>query len=612
MSASALCHRRKQRLQLPARGPCRSAGRQPPRAGRNSFGAGISDVSLLALALRYVRPWLTLSCMLLTISAPAEIYRVVIWNLREAGIPYLVGGTYALEHHAGLVRDTKDLDLFVRRADWSRIAETLAPHGIRCELVFTHWLGKAFDNGHFVDLIFAGGNGLVEVDDDWLAHGVPSVVLEVPVHLAPPEEMIWSKAFVMERERYDGADVAHILRKSGPTLDWVRLLRRFRSHAPVLLVATVAVPVRLSRPSPRRARLGDGRTVAPVAGRGVFAVAVCAEARSSRASNTWSRSSQWGYHDAREMPYRADDAAADSGVDGRDSRRQVTGNRAGRASFRAMATRSAPVRSQDLPGARDPRLVLTLHGQKQPAVTQAFAKWFYLALRDTKAAQRGQKAFAGRDQRRQNRSTGHERPVLGHGDRTEPGERRQDSAERRRVIGVRHVGLRGDDSRRRNACRPSEYITEMSVWRNFAARSASAPKCSAFVDGYRPNAARLWAIEFTPEQVGSRVSKLDAISSGLRELQHDDRAVDDAKPAAAGDRLRGFSEIGIGCVDHAVPSIPELLRRQCERHRLVMGVETQQEGVVDDGFTLRAETRNGIAIEVHHQRLGEPDVPVVV
>jgi hypothetical protein len=165
----------------------------------------------------------------------AEVYRSIIWNLREAGIPYLVGGTYALEHHADLVRQTKDLDLFVRRADWSRIADTLAPFGIRCELVFSHWLGKAFDAGHFVDMIFAGGNGLVEVDDDWLTNGVPSVVLEVPVHLAPAEEMIWSKCYVMERERFDSADVTHILRKSGPAIDWMRLIRRFGTHAPVLL-----------------------------------------------------------------------------------------------------------------------------------------------------------------------------------------------------------------------------------------------------------------------------------------------------------------------------------------------------------------------------------------
>jgi hypothetical protein len=164
-----------------------------------------------------------------------DIYRSIVWNLREAGIPYLVGGTYALEYHAGLVRDTKDLDLFLRRADWSRVEKTLASLGIRCELVFSHWLGKARDNGHFVDLIFSGGNGLVEVDDEWLAHGVPAVVLEVPVHLVAAEEIIWSKSFVMERERYDGADVAHILRKSAATIDWVRLIRRFRPHPAVLL-----------------------------------------------------------------------------------------------------------------------------------------------------------------------------------------------------------------------------------------------------------------------------------------------------------------------------------------------------------------------------------------
>jgi hypothetical protein len=39
--------------------------------------------------------------------------------------------------------------------------------------------------------------------------------------------MIWSKAFVMERERFDGADVAHLLRSMGPRLDWDRILRRF-------------------------------------------------------------------------------------------------------------------------------------------------------------------------------------------------------------------------------------------------------------------------------------------------------------------------------------------------------------------------------------------------
>src|SRR5262249_9775429 len=44
----------------------------------------------------------------------------------------------------------------------------------------------------------------------------------------------WSKAFIQERERFDGADVLHLIRDFGPELDWPRLLRRFGPHWPVL------------------------------------------------------------------------------------------------------------------------------------------------------------------------------------------------------------------------------------------------------------------------------------------------------------------------------------------------------------------------------------------
>ena len=112
-----------QRLQQPARSLRRSADRPPPPAERTPCtGSHQRHAPRWYLVCVPRRPWVTLSSTLPTTSAPAEVYRSVIWHLREAGIPYLVGGTYALEHHAGLVRDTKDLDLFVRRADWSRIA----------------------------------------------------------------------------------------------------------------------------------------------------------------------------------------------------------------------------------------------------------------------------------------------------------------------------------------------------------------------------------------------------------------------------------------------------------------------------------------------------------
>jgi hypothetical protein len=132
------------------------------------------------------------------------------------------------------VRFKKDLDLIVRPIDCERALELLALHGFQTEMTFSHWLGKVFQDRHFIDIIFNSGNGVAAVDDEWMAHGIPADVLGMPAKLCPPEEMIWSKAFVMERERYDGADIAHLLYHTAKHLDWPRLLRRFGPHWPVL------------------------------------------------------------------------------------------------------------------------------------------------------------------------------------------------------------------------------------------------------------------------------------------------------------------------------------------------------------------------------------------
>jgi hypothetical protein len=47
--------------------------------------------------------------------------------------------------------------------------------------------------------------------------------------------MVWSKAFIMERERFDGADVLHLLRACADRMDWGRLVARFGPHWRVLL-----------------------------------------------------------------------------------------------------------------------------------------------------------------------------------------------------------------------------------------------------------------------------------------------------------------------------------------------------------------------------------------
>jgi hypothetical protein len=166
-----------------------------------------------------------------------SFYREALTTLNAAGLPYLVGGAYAFERYTGIERHTKDFDIFCRKADVPATLELLAHMGCRTEMTFPHWLGKAFHplTRDFVDVIFSSGSGIAVVDDAWFAHAVPAEVLGVPARLCPAEEMIWSKAFIMERERYDGNDVAHLLHARAAELDWGRLQRRFDRHWRVLL-----------------------------------------------------------------------------------------------------------------------------------------------------------------------------------------------------------------------------------------------------------------------------------------------------------------------------------------------------------------------------------------
>lgn len=161
-------------------------------------------------------------------------YRRTLHVLSDAAVPFLVGGSHAFLEYTGIVRNTKDFDLFLRKADVERAMEALRGAGYRTELTFPHWLGKAWQHDDHVDLVFASGNGICGVDDDWFSHAVETQVLGMPVKIVPGEELMWQKSFVMERERFDGADVMHILRARGAQLDWTRLLDRFGEHWPLL------------------------------------------------------------------------------------------------------------------------------------------------------------------------------------------------------------------------------------------------------------------------------------------------------------------------------------------------------------------------------------------
>ena len=168
-------------------------------------------------------------------SHTCTFYRQALLALQAAQVPFLVGGAYALAHYTGITRHTKDIDIFVYPHECERTLEVLRATGYHTELTFPHWLGKAVCRDDCIDVIFSAGNGITQVDAMWFTHAVAAEVFGIPVNLCPPEEMLWSKSYIMERERYDGADIVHLLHACGAGLDWPRLLDRFGLHWRVLL-----------------------------------------------------------------------------------------------------------------------------------------------------------------------------------------------------------------------------------------------------------------------------------------------------------------------------------------------------------------------------------------
>lgn len=239
-------------------------------------------------------------------------HRRALEALREAGVEFLLGGAFALQTHLGvLLRAVKDLDLFLRERDVERALAALRAAGYGTEIAFPHWLAKAVAGSEFIDVIFSSGNGIVRVDDAWFEHAGRAEVLGVPVLVCPPEEGIWARAFVMERERYDGADVAHLLRCCAATLDWPRLVRRFAENWRVLYAHLVLfgfvypaerhlVPQAVMRDLAARLAAEEGAD-SP-------AQHVCRGTLLSRAQYLIDVG-RWGYADARLAPHGAMSAA---------------------------------------------------------------------------------------------------------------------------------------------------------------------------------------------------------------------------------------------------------------------------------------------------------------
>ncbi len=159
-----------------------------------------------------------------------SLFREVIGLLERNHVPFVISDAFALHEHTGIWRDTKDLDLFLPAQEVGRALWLLEKDGFATEVLDPVWLAKARRDGFFVDLITGMSNAVVRVDYSWIRHASRAEVFGLSVRVLAPEELIVSKIFVTRRERFDGADICHVIYGTRGKFDWQRLLSLIGDH----------------------------------------------------------------------------------------------------------------------------------------------------------------------------------------------------------------------------------------------------------------------------------------------------------------------------------------------------------------------------------------------
>lgn len=167
--------------------------------------------------------------------SPYDFYGKIIDILIRSKIPFAVGGGFAVFEYSKYNRPTNDLDIFCKGGDFPKIVTTLKEKGVKIKVLDERWLAKALGEKAYVDIIFSSPNYVITVDDTWFQNGSEIKLFGHKVKIIPKEELIWCKAFIQDRNRFDGADINHIILISGKNLDWKRLLFRMENYWEVLL-----------------------------------------------------------------------------------------------------------------------------------------------------------------------------------------------------------------------------------------------------------------------------------------------------------------------------------------------------------------------------------------
>jgi predicted nucleotidyltransferase len=169
--------------------------------------------------------------------AAEAFYSEVLRLMAKSEIPFLLSGTYALAIYTGIDRPTKDVDVFAKAGDALKMLAYFKEHEFDVEIVDERWLARITRGKLFVDIIYNMPTVTTHVTHEWFDGAPTAKLFGADVKLVPPTQLIWSKIFVQDHHRYDGADVAHMILKRHKEINWEQLLSHLELYWEVLLIA---------------------------------------------------------------------------------------------------------------------------------------------------------------------------------------------------------------------------------------------------------------------------------------------------------------------------------------------------------------------------------------
>jgi hypothetical protein len=137
--------------------------------------------------------------------------------LRDADIPYLLAGGFAVWAHGGNESD-HDIDLLVKPEDADRALEVLVEGGLRAERPPEQWLYKAYDGEILIDLIFAPAG--LSVTDELIARGNELEVQAQLMRVMRPDDVLVTKLMAMTEHALGYESCLEIARSLREQIDW--------------------------------------------------------------------------------------------------------------------------------------------------------------------------------------------------------------------------------------------------------------------------------------------------------------------------------------------------------------------------------------------------------